>query len=97
MPEVYPRAYGETTNLRTTSIATWGLSPRLRGNPPRAGPHLFRGWSIPALTGKPLTAYAKAVEAEVYPRAYGETIAERTSAALQQGLSPRLRGNPIAV
>ena len=32
---VYPRVYGGTASSRKTRVASWGLSPRVRGNPSR--------------------------------------------------------------
>ena len=37
---VYPRVCGGTTELHLRQAVTKGLSPRMRGNPLRAPPHL---------------------------------------------------------
>ena len=90
---VYPRAYGETQPPRCAQSRSRGLSPRLRGNPPRANHRTRLGGSIPALTGKPRAFDLEARVAEVYPRAYGETATTYSGAQTNKGLSPRLRGN----
>ena len=93
---VYPRACGGTNRIIAANCARSGLSPRLRGNLlllPRYG--LATG-SIPALAGEPVAVDATSPLAEVYPRACGGTRTRYRSAAVQQGLSPRLRGNHLS-
>ena len=70
---VYPRECGETPDLLRGSEATWGLSPRVRGNPPRptSGTNSWR--SIPASAGKPPWPRLVAFSCRVYPRECGET------------------------
>ena len=70
-----------------------GLSPRLRGNPPRASYAPTPTGSIPALTGKPYVSAGPRPPWRVYPRAYGETLLYAQHDRSQPGLSPRLRGN----
>ena len=51
---VYPRAYGETEDIRARPTLNRGLSPRIRGNHVQQESRVFLGGSIPAHTGKPL-------------------------------------------
>ena len=93
---VYPRACGATTGCRARSQHAIGLSPRVRGN------HLHRrqrsksSGSIPARAGQPRAWAARRQLPPVYPRACGATRASRHHVCDGGGLSPRVRGNPIA-
>ena len=49
--------------------------------------------SIPAHAGEPNAGYRPCVPVEVYPRACGGTVADRLTNEMQDGLSPRMRGN----
>ena len=93
---VYPRVYGESTHRRYASSCAMGLSPRVRGI--RAGrPRRARGaGSIPACTGNPWEGLRTAAYQEVYPRVYGESAKEAALASMVAGLSPRVRGIPLA-
>ena len=93
MPEVYPRAYGETIYSVNLVTAPGGLSPRLRGNPLIYSVNYGAVGSIPALTGKPGRRQLLAIASTVYPRAYGETTHKFVKGDIDTGLSPRLRGN----
>ncbi len=91
--EVYPRVYGETVLPHTRMPEHTGLSPRVRGNlvlPDRGAVH--KG-SIPACTGKPGFPFRGHGYPAVYPRVYGETIDCLDTRLLNEGLSPRVRGN----
>ena len=70
-----------------------GLSPRVRGNPPRAARGVHRGGSIPACAGEPIRRPFNAIHHGVYPRVCGGTQRAETAEFLPQGLSPRVRGN----
>ena len=50
--------------------------------------------SIPACTGEPQQAHYQTVGYAVYPRVYGGTAAATAWDQCQEGLSPRVRGNP---
>ena len=91
--EVYPRAYGETTQAQWLEAYPGGLSPRLRGNRPAPDTAITSNGSIPALTGKPWGCGREGRRGEVYPRAYGETLEFERTLTVEEGLSPRLRGN----
>ena len=70
-----------------------GLSPRVRGNPPRALFVRFLSRSIPACTGEPPALSKRFAPLAVYPRVYGGTHLEKAENGLKCGLSPRVRGN----
>ena len=74
-----------------------GLSPRGRGNR-CSGPNatIVIG-SIPAWAGEPNGPAACPARRPVYPRVGGGTRLERLTASDSEGLSPRGRGNPMAV
>ena len=80
-PQVYPRVCGGTPAGETPAGPKSGLSPRVRGNPPRRPPPLLRPGSIPACAGEPRCSRMMRQRGEVYPRVCG-------------GTSPRVRGNP---
>ena len=90
---VYPRACGETDDSVIVCPNSMGLSPRLRGNPPRIPPAPAAPRSIPAPAGKPASDSARTSRTTVYPRACGETSIPRENPHWLHGLSPRLRGN----
>ena len=94
---VYPRAYGETRSPFCAATCSSGLSPRLRGNQHHAYEARALPGSIPALTGKPPCWSATFTGSKVYPRAYGETNGSMNSYGRVCGLSPRLRGNQVAL
>ena len=94
---VYPRVCGGTITTSPGSLVRFGLSPRVRGNPPLAG-HLARPVrSIPACAGEPIADIATRGAAAVYPRVCGGTPASGPALARRQGLSPRVRGNLVNV
>ena len=71
----------------------YDLSPRVRGNPQYPANALGGSGSIPACAGEPSRGSRRAVCVRVYPRVCGGTPAEVLREAVQQGLSPRVRGN----
>ena len=70
-----------------------GLSPRVRGNRVRLDSGGLRGRSIPACAGEPLNATPGQHSDTVYPRVCGGTDANIAAALINNGLSPRVRGN----
>ncbi len=93
---VYPRVCGGTTPIAESSRKSWGLSPRVRGNP---GPETVAGTrigSIPACAGEPWRPGMQSGPPGVYPRVCGGTPAQLGVAARKKGLSPRVRGNLLA-
>ena len=93
VPGVYPRVYGGTATYRPCPAHRDGLSPRVRGNPPRYGYVFGLNGSIPACTGEPYIGLAAGPYAGVYPRVYGGTALLISLSPCSGGLSPRVRGN----
>ena len=92
---VYPRVCGGTDSERIMTSVMLGLSPRVRGNHRRFSPYPARGRSIPACAGEPPPCNKKCARPWVYPRVCGGTRIDLTARVVQQGLSPRVRGNHI--
>ena len=68
----------------------------MRGNPPAApGTAVVLG-SIPACAGEPAGAGFPPQITKVYPRVCGGTAGTIPRGISRQGLSPRVRGNPVA-
>ncbi len=74
-----------------------GLSPRVRGNPLVRALGVGQVGSIPARTGEPPPGTAARLISKVYPRAYGGTAISYLQVLRSQGLSPRVRGNHVAI
>ncbi len=91
---VYPRVCGGTEIHDVVAGQGAGLSPRVRGNPPRTGMPEWRSGSIPACAGEPALAASLDRVVWVYPRVCGGTPSIPMCATAQPGLSPRVRGNP---
>ena len=91
---VYPRVCGGTKRRTPRHGRIRGLSPRVRGNhrAPTRVDIMYR--SIPACAGEPVSGAVPPVTTRVYPRVCGGTAAADSSAVLEYGLSPRVRGNP---
>ena len=70
---VYPRACGGTLDREVLGYLGCGLSPRVRGNPPRPSLPIKVAGSIPARAGEPTGRPVFAATAGVYPRACGGT------------------------
>ena len=90
---VYPRACGGTPATPSRAAACSGLSPRVRGN------RNAMQRSIPARAGEPAYAvpWPTMPSCRVYPRACGGTAHRYGSGADPEGLSPRVRGNPLRI
>ena len=93
---VYPRVYGGTVRFDYRRLYQDGLSPRVRGNPDRNQASKYNDGSIPACTGEPVRMTRADVAAWVYPRVYGGTEAGGRVVSAVDGLSPRVRGNPVS-
>ncbi len=89
----YPRVCGGTRPVRVSSIARWGLSPRVRGNPRQVLDCRPHPRTIPACAGEPCTPRVRPVHRRDYPRVCGGTSPERGVEMSGYGLSPRVRGN----
>ena len=90
---VYPRVCGGTFFFNICGVLEKGLSPRVRGNLMKGRGQLLRLRSIPACAGEPFLLSSPIQPASVYPRVCGGTIRPRHRRGVEQGLSPRVRGN----
>ena len=91
---VYPRVCGGACTLARVVVPVPGLSPRVRGSPPLAGPPQVAQGSIPACAGEPSPPSETLVRSGVYPRVCGEPGAHMVILDTRAGLSPRVRGSP---
>ncbi len=91
--EVYPRVCGGTRNVNGRRILHDGLSPRVRGNPPRVVGMVGLLGSIPACAGEPTAMSGTRLPFSVYPRVCGGTTPIPSNDDPVLGLSPRVRGN----
>ena len=73
-----------------------GLSPRVRGNRFDDARLKCGHGSIPACAGEPPSRTHRHTTRRVYPRVCGGTPRPNSAQAMRQGLSPRVRGNPLA-
>ncbi len=94
---VYPRACGGTAAAPASMQTTRGLSPRVRGNRQRWRCFEACPGSIPARAGEPPAVAVFRSVSWVYPRACGGTAIDENDETRKNGLSPRVRGNPIAL
>ena len=67
----------------------------MRGNQRSAGADAGASGSIPACAGEPWTTARTTASRRVYPRVCGGTAAAPTGPDQNEGLSPRVRGNPV--
>ena len=91
--EVYPRVCGVTPASCIYRAPYLGLSPRVRGHPPRLFASVARIRSIPACAGSPHLRYGHDRDLEVYPRVCGVTRRSDAHRKTPRGLSPRVRGH----
>ena len=94
---VYPRVCGGTGRHQPERAGRQGLSPRVRGNLIGTTWRAARSGSIPACAGEPSAWRGRGHAAGVYPRVCGGTVSAARLDAGQDGLSPRVRGNPKAL
>ncbi len=95
MGSVYPRVCGGTPHRRSLDVRAHGLSPRVRGNHARESVGPAPRGSIPACAGEPPPLSHPGPPRRVYPRVCGGTLAVGDSRQGREGLSPRVRGNPV--
>ena len=93
-PRVYPRTCGGTLCPSSQSLPFQGLSPHVRGNPPRSRSERGSTGSIPARAGEPFPVVGDRRLIGVYPRTCGGTRSRLLRAVKAKGLSPHVRGNP---
>ena len=91
---VYPRVCGGTQRQDNRVLSTRGLSPRVRGNRFSATAVTVAAGSIPACAGEPQGGPTPSANSLVYPRVCGGTQIMEDGRDPEQGLSPRVRGNP---
>ena len=94
---VYPRVCGGTEIPSGVGKSLKGLSPRVRGNPSGRRSSSLRQGSIPACAGEPPSLSDRECMMRVYPRVCGGTSIRSRRAAREAGLSPRVRGNQLAL
>ena len=94
---VYPRVCGGTMSAAVHSRIIWGLSPRVRGNQAAWPQSPSRRRSIPACAGEPAVQIPDPYRTRVYPRVCGGTHDQPAVLGSAEGLSPRVRGNPMSV
>ena len=90
---VYPRVCGGTLLAIVSHPAGVGLSPRVRGNLLAVSYPVDVPRSIPACAGEPRSGLLLLPHEEVYPRVCGGTVHRAPRSPVDQGLSPRVRGN----
>ena len=91
---VYPRVCGGTWLPTLQAELAMGLSPRVRGNHAGGDGNVVVVRSIPACAGEPCKYCRLLSDGRVYPRVCGGTPAQPPCMSRQDGLSPRVRGNP---
>ena len=94
LPLVYPRVCGGTGHAWQGQKGQKGLSPRVRGNRRRGRGREGRQRSIPACAGEPTALPRGRRGRRVYPRVCGGTGVSHATLMRDEGLSPRVRGNP---
>ena len=92
---VYPRVCGGTEAHQDGLADSGGLSPRVRGNPSFGVRRAQKQRSIPACAGEPRPTRMGLPTAAVYPRVCGGTHHSEFGGHKSNGLSPRVRGNPV--
>ena len=93
--KVYPRVCGGTPPAIVPGENNEGLSPRMRGNLDADTPAAVAERSIPAYAGEPQFHCACPPTRRVYPRVCGGTGCIAIRKPGEDGLSPRMRGNPV--
>ena len=96
-PTVYPRVCGGTYGTNKHPKSGGGLSPRVRGNRERYEGPGAQARSIPACAGEPGPALDEGGYGRVYPRVCGGTAGAAAARIQHRGLSPRVRGNLLAL
>ena len=88
---------GGTTTISLKMLPGMGLSPRVRGNQGGSGLERRGEGTIPAYAGEPADVRAIWPSSRDYPRVCGGTAFQGAENAIVEGLSPRVRGNPLLV
>ena len=93
--KAYPRVCGGTLSGSLRSVRVMGLSPRMRGNQCSGGIRGSCRGPIPAYAGEPAARRSSSGVRGAYPRVCGGTASGQVEQMKAQGLSPRMRGNPL--
>ena len=93
----YPRVCGGTQWASVDTLEISGLSPRVRGNLNDGRSRSRYSGPIPACAGEPNSISPSALSAAAYPRVCGGTRLSSSVFVIPNGLSPRVRGNPVRV
>ena len=93
-PAVHPRVCGELEGVTGRALALGGSSPRVRGTRARDRRGAGRRRFIPACAGNSRPPTCRRPSPPVHPRVCGELPGTITSARLDPGSSPRVRGTP---
>ena len=93
---VYPRPCGGASANNMNARRCNGLSPPVRGSPPRSFPHLLITRSIPARAGEPPVLSRLGLRCRVYPRPCGGAPCGWRPIGHVPGLSPPVRGSRCA-
>ena len=91
-----PACAGGTACQGELFLVQWCLSPRVRGNRLAHARFGVGVGSIPACAGEPATCWALLGRCRVYPRVCGGTDVAKLPWGTEEGLSPRVRGEPRA-
>ena len=91
----YPRVCGGTRSRPISRSRVLGLSPRVRGNLDTLDRRKRLEGTIPACAGEPCPGAGNRVLCGDYPRVCGGTRIGQSRPRTPQGLSPRVRGNPV--
>ena len=92
-PGAYPRVCGGICNIPQSPECVQGLSPRVRGNLSPDCAASVRLGPIPACAGESTNTCSTAPIAGAYPRVCGGIFDRAGFELVEQGLSPRVRGN----
>ena len=93
---VYPRVCGGSRPGDAASTDTPGLSPRVRGKPNDGTLNRPSQRSIPACAGEAPGRRCGQMAIRVYPRVCGGSLQRSSLSGSVIGLSPRVRGKPLA-
>ena len=88
----HPRACGENGVVGVWGRLVGGSSPRVRGKPERIRRTSSATGLIPARAGKTSRVHRSGLRRRAHPRACGENSPTPSSARLDRGSSPRVRG-----
>ena len=93
---VYPRVCGGNARPAAADLVKRGLSPRVRGKPAKGVYPAYPDRSIPACAGETGSSCTSASMTMVYPRVCGGNAISIDNPLPESGLSPRVRGKPMA-